>query len=82
MICCVTQKYCQSKIHQREATLADTLKKPIIPLLFEDIDWPPFGQLALIFAKLLYIKMVPGLEAVHSDKFHIIFTRFSGMFQN
>ena len=47
---------------QREVTLADNLRKPIIPLLFEFIDWPPAGQLALIFTKLLYIDMslTPG----------------------
>lgn len=68
----MTQKYCLSEICQREVTLADSLRKPIIPLLFEDIAWPPAGQLALIFVKLLYIKMVPGLEALRSDKFNEI----------
>ncbi|KAJ7333097.1 hypothetical protein OS493_018272 [Desmophyllum pertusum] len=71
MICCVTEKYCLSEICQREVTLADTLRKPIIPLLLEELDWPPAGQLALIFTKLLYINMVSGgLEALHSDKFN------------
>ena len=57
VICCVTQRYCKSEMCQREVTLADALRKPIIPLLFEFLDWPPAGQLALIFAKLLYIDM-------------------------
>jgi len=60
VICCVTQRYCKSEMCQREVTLADALRKPIIPLLFEFLDWPPAGQLALIFAKLLYIDMSQG----------------------
>lgn len=56
-VCCVTKRYCQSDACQREATLACNLKKPIIPLLFENMSWPPEGQLALIFTTLLYIKM-------------------------
>lgn len=56
-VCCVTKRYCQSDACQREATLACNLKKPIIPLLFEDMSWPPEGQLALIFTTLIYIKM-------------------------
>ena len=73
MICCVTKKYiCLSEICQREVTLADALRKPIIPLLLEELDWPPEGQLALIFAKLLYINMVPGLEPLRSSRFNEI----------
>ena len=60
VICCVTQRYCKSEMCQREVTLADALRKPIIPLLFEFLAWPPAGQLALIFAKLLYIDMSQG----------------------
>ena len=62
VICCVTRRYCKSEMCQREVTLAGNLRKPIIPLLFEFIDWPPAGQLALIFTKLLYIDMslTPG----------------------
>jgi len=48
---------------QREVTLADMRKKTIIPLLFESIDWPPAGQLALIFTELLYIDMSQGLAS-------------------
>lgn len=43
-------------------TLAKNLGKPIIPVLFESMQWPPQGQLRLIFTSLLYIKMyeTPG----------------------
>ena len=67
-MCCVTEKYTRSDNCQREATLADCLKKPIIPLLFEDISWPPKGQLSLIFARLLYIRITEqGGKILDSD---------------
>ena len=53
----MTERYCKSEMCQREVTLADSLRKPIIPVLLEFIKWPPSGQLALIFTKLLYIDM-------------------------
>ena len=62
IISCVTDRYCKSENCQREATLADTIKKPIIPLLLEPIPWPPAGQLGPIFAKLLYIDMTQGYQ--------------------
>ena len=48
---------------QNEVTLANSLGKPIIPLLFESMQWPPEGQLGLIFTSLLYIKMSGTLES-------------------
>jgi len=36
-------------------SLADALKKPIIPLLLEPMSWPPEGPMSLVFAQLLYI---------------------------
>lgn len=68
-VCCVTEKYVQSDTCQREATLADCLKKPIIPLLFEDIPWPPKGQLSLIFARLLYIRITENGGTIHDSAF-------------
>ena len=68
-VCCVTEKYVQSDTCQREATLADCLKKPIIPLLFEDIPWPPKGQLSLIFARLLYIRITENGGMIHDSAF-------------
>ena len=46
---------------QAEVNLAKELKKPILPLLFEPIDWPP-KQLGLTFTSKLYLKMyeTPG----------------------
>ena len=54
---------------QREVTLADILKKPVVPLLFDkEIGWPPPGQMSLIFAKLLYIDMTGKEGAIPQTK--------------
>lgn len=58
---------------QREVTLADNLRKPIIPVLFEFLDWPPAGQLALIFTKLLYIDMSLKPGTFPDDKLQELF---------
>ena len=68
-VCCVTERYCQSDACQREATLAHSLKRPIIPLLFEDLSWPPKGQLALIFTTLLYIRVTEERGAVPDSQY-------------
>ena len=67
-VCCVTEKYIQSDMCQREATLADRLKKPIIPLLFEEISWPPKGQLSLIVAMLVYIRISDTGSTIHDSE--------------
>ena len=48
---------------ENEVTLANSLGKPIIPLLFGPVKWPPKGQLGPIFASLLYIRMSGTLES-------------------
>ena len=63
---------------QREVTLADNLRKPIIPLLFEFIDWPPAGQLALIFTKLLYIDMSLTPDNFPDNKLQELFLKVRG----
>ena len=65
----MTDKYSKSENCQREVSLADLLKKPIIPLLFEKIVWPPAGPMSMIFAKLLYIKMGAPEENIPLPKF-------------
>ena len=49
--------------------MADNLKKPVIPLLFEDISWPPEGQLSLVFTKLLYIKVTEKCSTIPDEAF-------------
>ncbi|XP_060072233.1 uncharacterized protein LOC132552106 [Ylistrum balloti] len=55
VLSCVTTKYALSANCRREVSLADFLKKPMIPLLLEKIDWPPAGPMSLIFTQLLFI---------------------------
>jgi len=78
VICCVTKRYCKSEMCQREMTLADNLRKPIIPVLFEFLDWPPAGQLSLIFTKLLYIDMSQKPGMFPDDKLQELFRKVRG----
>ena len=55
VVSCVTQKYSLSANCRRELSLADALKKPIIPLLLEQMKWPPDGPMSMVFTELLYI---------------------------
>lgn len=55
VVTCVTQKYSLSANCRREISLADALKKPIIPLLLEQMKWPPDGPMSMVFTELLYI---------------------------
>ncbi|XP_069138538.1 uncharacterized protein [Argopecten irradians] len=52
---CVTTKYTLSANCRREVSLADSLKKPMVPLLLEKIDWPPAGPMSMVFTQLLFI---------------------------
>jgi len=45
----------QSELDRREVSLADAVKKPIVPLLLEKMSWPPEGPMSMVFAQLLYI---------------------------
>ena len=55
VVSCVTHKYSLSANCRREVSLADALKKPIIPLLLEQMKWPPDGPMSMVFSELLYI---------------------------
>jgi len=55
VLTCVTQKYSFSANCRREVSLADALKKPMVPLLLEKIDWPPSGPMSMVFTQLLFI---------------------------
>nr|XP_054769399.1 LOW QUALITY PROTEIN: uncharacterized protein LOC129277217 [Lytechinus pictus] len=55
IISCVTSKYSISANCRREVSLSDALRKPIIPLLLEEITWPPEGPMSMTFTQLLYI---------------------------
>ena len=55
VVSCITQKYLLSANCRREVSLADALKKPIIPLMLEQMKWPPDGPMSMVFTELLYI---------------------------
>ncbi|XP_046373549.2 uncharacterized protein LOC124147003 [Haliotis rufescens] len=55
VLSCVTSKYSLSANCRREVSLADALKKPIVPLLLEKMTWPPSGPMSMVFTQLLYI---------------------------
>ena len=55
VVSCMTQKYSLSANCRREVSLADALKKPIIPIMLEQIKWPPDGPMSMVFTELLYI---------------------------
>ena len=66
VVSCVTQKYSLSANCRREVSLADALKKPIIPLMLEQIKWPPDGPMSMVFTELLYINFYRD-ESVQSS---------------
>ena len=55
VLSCITTKYALSANCRREVSLADALRKPIVPLLLEEIAWPPQGPMSMVFTQLLYI---------------------------
>ena len=57
VIACLTPKYVVSHHCNKEISLADLLRKPIIPVMQERVPWPPPGGMSLVFAQLCYINM-------------------------
>ncbi|XP_021373485.1 uncharacterized protein LOC110463308 isoform X2 [Mizuhopecten yessoensis] len=55
VLTCVTTKYAVSANCRREVSLADSLKRPVVPLLLEKMDWPPSGPMSMVFTQLLFI---------------------------
>ncbi|CAF0968340.1 unnamed protein product [Adineta steineri] len=57
IISCITPMYICSNMCQRELILADMLKKPIVPVMFELTPWPPIGAASLILSQLAYVDL-------------------------
>lgn len=56
ILACITPKYTLSINCRREMSLADALKKPILPLyLQETTTWPPPGPMSLVFTDKPFI---------------------------
>ncbi|XP_028392697.1 uncharacterized protein LOC114517237 [Dendronephthya gigantea] len=68
VVSCVTEAYSKSDACQQEVALAGVLKKPILPVLFESVSWPPEGPMAMPFAPLIYIDCVKGLTSENLDR--------------
>ena len=48
-------------------SLADALKKPLIPLLLERVTWPPEGPMGPILTQLLYVNFAQSDESVQDS---------------
>ena len=44
VMCCITPKYMQSDNCVKDLTLAETLHKPIVPVMLRFCPWPPEGS--------------------------------------
>ena len=69
MLSCLTKAYGESQNCNQEVGLAETLKKPIIPLIFEE-NLPPelVEGMGLSLTRLLYIKCIDGVNTENLNK--------------
>lgn len=80
VVSCMTPKYSLSANCRREISLADALKKPIIPLLLEQMKWPPDGPMSMVFTELLFINFYRDQEVQmvwKGDKFDELMTKLN-----
>ena len=63
----MTNAYSKSDPCQQEVALADVLKKPILPVLFESVPWPPEGSMSMPFSRLIYINCEKGLTSTNLE---------------
>ena len=57
MVACVTKKYTRADNCQQEIRLAHSLKRPIIPLVLEEIRWPPEDEVGKLLVEYECIKL-------------------------
>ncbi len=72
VISCVTLKYSLSANCRKEIALADSISKPIIPILLESINYPPSGPMSPTLSVLKYIDFTKDLneqETWNGDSF-------------
>ncbi|CAG0919962.1 unnamed protein product [Notodromas monacha] len=56
-LCFVTPRYSVSQWTRREVSLADVMRKPILPVMLTPTPWPPPGPLAVVLSHLVFIDM-------------------------
>jgi len=61
--------YIVSNMCQRELILADMLKKPIVPVMFDLTPWPPMGAASLILSQLAYVDLKGRKGMVRNHRF-------------
>ena len=54
--CCITRNYVRSGICRQELEMAANLKKPIVPIILEEMQWPP-ENLSIVLSGLVYIRL-------------------------
>jgi hypothetical protein len=53
---------------RREVSLADAIKKPIIPLKLDTaMKWPPEGPMSMAFSQMVYINFCKPNEDIQND---------------
>ena len=57
VLACVTPKFAVSDSCCKEASLADLLHKPVVPVMMEKTPWPPPGPMALLFSRTVYVDL-------------------------
>ncbi|KAH9366256.1 hypothetical protein HPB48_008324 [Haemaphysalis longicornis] len=57
VLCCLTPRYASSSTCARELSLADVLRKPIVPVMVEPTPWPPPGPMAVVLSALVYVDL-------------------------
>lgn len=72
VVSCVTEKYALSLNCRREISLADALKKPIIPLLLEPLSWPPIGPMSMPLSQLQYLDFTKQSSLIEGKEFSLL----------
>ena len=55
---CISPRFAVSECCNKEVSLANMLRKPIVPVMIEKTPWPPPGPLALLLSQYVYIDLV------------------------
>lgn len=58
VVCCVTPKYIRSENCTKDLSIAESMNKPVVPVMFQWLAWPPEGvRVRRILAPLPCIDM-------------------------